>query len=317
MRFGPMELVRGDYRRYTQSLDPDKSNPDTENTSFTVSSVSIEKNENRQPIPYVMPPGVFREELLNNNSRIRQNEQALALNVCDLKPQGARGVYKNFQVDMRQYKNLEMFIHAETVINRPTWKEGELVAFLRIGTDFTDNYYQVEIPLKPTDFGASSADDIWPRENRMNLPLHLLQEVKAKVIGDPSLLTSEVNFFTEEGMKVSSEAPYELGKMRIGIKGNPSFGNVRLLMLGVKNGLSKTSSRDLCAEVWFNELRLSELDNEGGWAAILNMDANIADFATVSATGRKSTVGFGSLEQGPNQRSKEDLMQYDVVKVGS
>ncbi|NJY64145.1 cell surface protein SprA [Salinimicrobium sp. CDJ15-81-2] len=313
LRFGTMDLVRGDYRRYTQTLDPDKSDPNLESTIFTATSVSIEENENRQPVPYVLPPGVDREELLNNNTRIRQNEQSLALSVCDLEPQDSRGVYKNFQIDMRQYKNLEMFIHAEAVVNRIAWREGEMVAFVRIGTDFTDNFYQIEIPLKPTDFGAASASEIWPEENRMNLPLKLLQEVKAKVIGDPGYISTELNFFNEEGEPVEAEDPYEIGQLRIGIKGNPSFGNVRMLMLGVKNGLSETASRDLCAEVWFNELRLSELDNEGGWAAIVNMDANVADFANLSATGRKSTVGFGSLEQGPNQRSREDFLQYDVV----
>lgn len=313
LRFGTMDLVRGDYRRYTQTLDPDKSDPANEDTSFEVTAVSIEDNENRQPIPYVLPPGVDREELLNNNTRIRQNEQSLSLSACGLEPQDARAVYKNFQIDMRQYKNLEMFLHAESLVNRPSLNEGELVAFIRIGTDFTDNYYQVEVPLKPTDFGAVSSSEIWPEENRLNLPLELLQEVKAKVIGDPSFLSTELNFFQEDGTPVQNGMPYEMGSLRIGIKGNPSFGNIRVLMLGVKNGLPETTSRELCGEVWFNELRLSELKNEGGWAAIVNMDANVADFANVSATGRRSTVGFGSLEQGPNQRSREDLQQYDVV----
>ncbi|MFD2517766.1 T9SS outer membrane translocon Sov/SprA [Salinimicrobium flavum] len=313
LRFGTMDLVRGDYRRYTQTLDPDKSDPATEPTSFQVAAVSIEENENRQPIPYVLPPGVEREELQNNNTRIRQNEQSLSLSVCELEPQDSRAVYKNFQLDMRQYKNLEMFLHAESIVNRPALAEGELVAFLRIGTDFTDNYYQVEIPLKPTQFGAASSSEIWPDENRMNLPLELLQEVKALVIGDPSYLSSELNFFTEEGLPVDADDPYEMGKLRLGIKGNPSFGNIRMMMLGLKNGLPKSNARDLCGEVWFNELRLSELNNEGGWAAIVNMDANIADFANLSATGRRSTVGFGAIEQGPNQRSREDLQQYDFV----
>jgi cell surface protein SprA len=313
LRFGTMDLVRGDYRRYTQTLDSDKSDPANEETSFQVSAVSIEENENRQPIPYVLPPGVDREELLNNNSRIRQNEQSLSLSVCELEPQDARAVYKNFQIDMRQYKNLELFLHAEALVGRPKWNEGELVAFIRIGTDFTNNFYQIEVPLKPTDFGAASASEIWPEENKLNLSLELLQEVKAKTIGDPSIVSTELNFYNEDGAPVGSEDPYEMGKLRIGIKGNPSFGNIRMLMLGVKNGLPKGNSRDLCGEVWFNELRLSDLDNEGGWAAIVNMDANLADFANFSATGRKSTVGFGALEQGPNQRSREDLQQYDVV----
>jgi hypothetical protein len=43
-------------------------------------------------------------------------------------------------------------------------------------------------------------------------------------------------------------------------------------------------------------------------AAVLNIDSNLADFATVSATGKgKST------EQGPNERSREDMQQYNIV----
>jgi cell surface protein SprA len=49
---------------------------------------------------------------------------------------------------------------------------------------------------------------------------------------------------------------------------------------------------------------IADMDNQGGMAAILSVDSNLADFATISATGKKSTIGFGALEQGPNQRMK-------------
>lgn len=315
LRFGTMDLIRGDYRRYTRSLDPE--NPGgpiiDENTLFEVSAVNIEENENREPIPYALPPGVVREELFNNNTNIRQNEQSLSIRVCGLEPQDSRAVYKNFQVDMRQYKNLEMFVHAESLVNEIQLKDGQMVAFIRMGTDFTENYYQIEIPLTPTMFGAVSPDEIWPASNRLLLSLDLLQQVKTKVLGDPSFVTTEVNYFDEDLNPVDGDDPYQVDQLRIGIKGNPSFGNIRLLMLGVKNGSPENSGANICGEVWFNELRLSDLDNEGGWASILNMDANIADFANFSGTGRLSTIGFGTLEQGPNQRSREDLQQYDVV----
>ena len=35
------------------------------------------------------------------------------LQACDLEPTDSRGVYKNINLDMRQYKNLRMFLHAE------------------------------------------------------------------------------------------------------------------------------------------------------------------------------------------------------------
>ncbi|SDR77286.1 cell surface protein SprA [Christiangramia echinicola] len=313
LRFGTMDLVRGDYRRYNQSLFEDQGQIENPNTLFEVNAVNIEENENREPIPYVLPPGVEREELYQSNSNIRQNEQSLSLSVCDLEPQDARAVYKNFQIDMRQYKNLEMFLHAESVVNQPPLKDGQLVAFVRMGTDFSDNFYQIEIPLSATLFGATTPEEIWPEVNRLNLELELLQQIKTAVLGDPGLNSTELNFFTEELQQIDAEAPYDMGRLRLGVKGNPSFGNVRLLMVGVKNGTRVDGVTDLCGEVWFNELRLSDLKNEGGWAGVVSMDSNLADFANISATGRRSTVGFGSIEQGPNARSREDLQQYDVV----
>jgi cell surface protein SprA len=98
-------------------------------------------------------------------------------------------------------------------------------------------------------------------------------------------------------------------KLRLGIKGNPNFGLVRTLMVGIKNNHTDR----IRGEVWFNELRIADMNNKGGMAAVVNMDANMADFATVSATGRMSTIGFGALEEGPNERSREDVQQYNLV----
>ena len=39
-----------------------------------------------------------REQLNNNNTVIRQNEQSLVLKVCDLEPADSRAVFKNINV---------------------------------------------------------------------------------------------------------------------------------------------------------------------------------------------------------------------------
>jgi cell surface protein SprA len=307
LRFGTFDLVRGDYRRFEQSLDITGEDPDMDDTVFENSTVSIEENENREPIPYRLPPGVIREELNNNNNIIRQNEQSLSLLVCGLEPNDGRSVYKNFDVDMRQYKNLEMFIHAESLLNETGLSDGDMSAFIRMGNDLTQNYYEIQIPLNITPFGTTNPEGIWPIENRLNLPLNLLQEVKTLALGDINNDPTVPTFFNQSELEGGYSGPEN--ELRIGIKGNPSFGNVRVIMIGLLNN----TQNDICGEAWFNELRLSELNNEGGWAAVANMDANLADFATISATGRMSTIGFGSIEQGPNQRSREDVELYDVV----
>ena len=309
LRFGTLDLVRGDYRRFEKSLDITGEDPGLDDTLFENLTVSIEENENRQPIPYVLPPGVIREELNNNNTIIRENEQSLALRVCDLESEYGRAVYKNFNIDMRQYKNLEMFIHAESFVNETALSDGDMVAFIRLGNDLTQNYYEIQIPLNTTPFGSSSAEDIWPIANRLNLPLELLQKVKSIVSTDSDSDPSQIVFFNQSDAILGADYSGPENELRIGILGNPSFGNVRTIMIGLKNA----STNKICGEAWFNELRITELENHGGWAAIASMDVNLADFADLSAVGSKSTVGFGSIEQGPNQRSLEDVQLYNIV----
>jgi cell surface protein SprA len=317
LRFGALDLVRGEWRRFVNTLDINDPNPDDDGTIFDVQAVNIQENSQRTPINYVTPPGVVREELYNNNTLINQNEQSLSLRVTNLEPADSRAVFKNVSVDMRQYKKLKMFLHEEGLAaNENSVADDELVGFLRFGNDFTQNYYQVEIPLKKTNFGTSNPDLIWPEANEIDLDLSLLTLLKIQAMSiDPSTLVDGVYYQDED--QLNSNAAGKINKLRLGVKGNPNFGLVRTLMVGVKNQTnvrqSDGGSRDLGAEVWFNELRLAELDNKGGMAAVASLDANMADFATVSATGRLSTFGFGSLEQGPNERSREDIKQYNIV----
>ncbi|NNL15014.1 MAG: cell surface protein SprA [Flavobacteriaceae bacterium] len=303
LRFGTLELVRGDWRRYQLTLD-DEPNNDNDDTVFETGVVSIQDN----PSSYVRPPGVVQEELFNNNTVVRQNEQSLTIITCDLESLDSRAVFKNINVDMRQFSKLRMFLHAEPGVN-PGLTDGELVAFIRMGNDFTENFYQVELPLKVSEGVSTSPTVVWPEVNELNLRIDLLQKIKAIGISDGTLLNENPTFYNEDLNVVNEFDPHTLGELRLAVKGNPNFGDIRTLMVGVKN-VSKSSE---CGTVWFNELRLSDMDNQGGWAAVASMDGNIADFANVSATGRRSTIGFGSLEQGPNERSREDIKQYDVV----
>ena len=325
LRFGALDLVRGDWRRYTNSLDSVlPPNTDTnvadDPTIFEVQSLNILENSSRSPIRYVSPPGVVREQLFNNNTIINQNEQSLSLRVSGeqgLEITDARGVFKNVSVDMRQFKKLKMFLHAEALPSDPSLalQDNEMLGFIRFGNDFTENFYEVEVPLKVTAPGASAAELIWPAENEIDLPLELLTQLK--ILSRAVQLGPNEIFYKNEN-ELDAARP---NKLRLGVRGNPNFGLVRNLMVGIKNntldGKSPTGAdlidRPIRGEVWFNELRLAQMENSGGMAALVNIDTNLADFATISATGKKSTIGFGSLEQGPNERSREDVQQYNIV----
>lgn len=312
LRFGALDLVRGEWRRYENSFQQTDPNPDDDNTNFDVLAVNIQENAQRVPIPYVTPPGVVREQISNGNQVISQNEQSLSLRVSGdgLEVGDSRAVFKNVNVDMRQFNKLKMFLHAEALPTDATpLLDDQMVAFIRFGNDFTNNFYQVEIPLKVTAANQTDPAMIWPSENELSLAMSLLTKMKVRALGIP--VTSPLRV---DGVYYPDNDPGLVGGdgddvLRLGIKGNPNFGLVRTLMVGVKNNHTDR----IRGEVWFNELRIADMNNKGGMAAVVNVDANMADFATVSATGRMSTIGFGALEEGPNERSREEVQQYNLV----
>ncbi len=311
LRFATLDLVRGDWRTYLSTLQTNEDDPADDLTTVDVNTVNIEENSGRIPIPYVLPPGVVREQLNNNNTIIRQNEQSLSFLLEDLEPQDSRGVFKNINIDVRQYERIRMFMHAEEVLESD-YGGGEtpLVGFLRIGTDFSENFYQIELPLEFTPFTARSPREIWPEVNEINLDLDQLNLIKSRGIEQGTLSDlTYYEFVDGQLIEVSENTPHTVGRQRIAIKGNPSLGSLRAMMVGVKN----TDNLPARGEVWFNELRLAGLDNQGGWAATAALDANMADFMNVTATMNRSTSGFGSIDQIPNERAREDTRTYDVV----
>jgi cell surface protein SprA len=319
LRFGALDLIRGEWRSYANSLDSNDLNVADDGTIFETASVNIEENSNRCPINYISPPSVVREQLYNNNTVINQNEQSLSMRISGsgLEPLDGRGAFKNFNIDMRQYNKLKMFLHAESLPAEIELQDGQMVAFMRIGADYSTDFYQIEIPLKVTAASSSgdkncppiSAELVWPTDNEIDLSLELLTNLKLKYLKvDKATLPADGIYYSDD----DPNQPDGDGdaKLRLGIKGNPNLGLIRNIMLGLK---SNEPNQDIKGEVWFNELRLANMDNKGGIAALLNIDTNFADLATVSFTGNVKNFGFGTIEQGPNDRSREDIQQYNIV----
>ncbi len=320
LRMAEFSLVRNQWRKYLQNLgSPGESLPSDrgDNTTFNVTSISIEENSKRYPIPYAIPPGIRREQTINGYYNALQNEQSLRVQVCDLQDGDARAVYKLTNIDLRLFKRLKMFIHAEPLYTdrgqTMPLDDGDLTAFIRLGADFTENFYEYEIPLKLTPQGSYNPNvdadrrAIWPEENELNVLIDTLTFVKQLRNNQSVPLTRPFSVTDGRGNKIS-------------VLGNPDLGQAAVIMLGVRNprriiGVNDDTDDGLpkCGEIWFNELRLGGLDDEGGYAALGRVDVQLGSLGNVSVSGNIHTIGFGDIEQKLQERSRDDYYQVELA----
>lgn len=307
-RFAKLEFLRGEWRRYQFSLLQDgEYSPPPEvpgGTSFDIASVSIEENGNRSPVPYVLPPGIEKEKDPSAPSLTTVNEQSLTLKVCDLEDGDARAAYRNTQFDFRSYKKLKMFLHAESATGQTPLNDGDLHAFVRLGSDFNDNYYEYDLPLKITVPPTTNPNDIWPEANNMEITLDDL--IDAKLARNNAMQLNP---------NVTLKTPYTIastGDRKITVKGTPNLSNVRSIMIGIRNpkDASGTGAK-LCGEIWVNELRLSDFNEDGGMASTARVTAKLADLGTMTLVGNQSSAGWGSIEKKVSERSRENKYSYD------
>ncbi|RYF25710.1 MAG: cell surface protein SprA [Flavobacteriales bacterium] len=313
LRFAKIQFVRGEWRQFNAKNESNKViadpglglTPNADNSVLELGTVNIEENGRRTPIPYVVPPGIERErDFSNYRGDTRQNEQSLSLIVKELRDGYGRAAFKTGVNDFRSYKRLEMYVHLEgDGIHQ--LENNDLNAFLRIGTDNDDNYYEYNKPLKVTNAGTSDPYAIWPEENKIDIELELFQ--KAKIARNNS------------GWPINQPYRYSDGINTIIVKGQPDMSKVRVYMVGLKNPLkgaigspASDDGLEKYAQVWFNELRLTEFDERGGWAATARMSVKLADFADVNVSGTKSTIGFGTIDSKVSERSRSENMAFDI-----
>jgi len=310
-RMARLELVRAEWRRYEYSLkDPGLYIGDDLNTSFQVSTVNIEENGVKIPVNYVLPPQIRREVDVTTTNLQQLNEQSLQLKVCNLNDGDARAVFKNTNLDIRAYKRIKMEVHAESQIGNQ-WPDNQLTCFIRLGTDFVNNYYEYEIPLKRCADGSTNPEDIW--NNSFDFDLSVLTDAKIKrnteMVGNPNIKLNQVFYATDPNFPNN----------RITVVGVPQISGVKTMMIGIRNPQNDEYNQwpddgsVACAEVWVNELRLSDYFEAGGWAGNARVTAKLADLGTVALAASRTTFGFGSIEKKPADRARSNTNTYSVI----
>ena len=309
VRFATLQLTRNIWRRHKFQIDYTGTNNVATNSPFNIGAVNIEENDARQPLLYRTPRDIQRQQSINNQGvNLLANEQSMTLQFTGLKKGDTKGAFQTFtNKDLRQFKKMSLYIHAEKKnINSPL-KDKDLTAIFRLGTDFINNYYEIRIPLINTKldaaqkYGADSPeynDSLWNPLNALDLDLPILTQIKQERNLNPgaplNLIYSKIQ---PNGHTYS-------------IMGNPNLGEIKSMLVGVENTNASPTAE---GEVWVNELRLSSLDEKGGYAALARFDFTFADLGTLSISGNMHTQGFGTIEQKVNERSRDNFYQVDAA----
>ncbi len=313
VRMAKFALVRGEWRKYNLVMKDESESLVEDNdlsaSPFDVSSVNIEEDSRRTPIHYMLPPGITRERDISTQQEILKNEQSLALRVDSLNDGFSKAVFRNVRIDCRQYKRLKMEVHAEARHDETALRDNDLHIFIRLGSDNQDNYYEYEIPLQVSPWGNHSPNSVWPSENRFDFAFEELLALKQQ--------RNDAMRMQGTNVRMNTVYAQSTGNNIIRIKGNPNLADVRSLMIGIRNpkqpfGDAADDGRSKSAEIWVNELRLSDFVEDGGWAANARVSAKLADFATINVTGSTVQPGFGSIEKKVSERSKAEIYQYDA-----
>ena len=312
LRFATLELVRGEWRDYKFNLNSRNDSPAEGELDMSV--VNIEENAGRTPVNYVLPPGVDRIQDPGQSQATQLNEQSLSLKVTGLQPGDARGIYKNTQLDLRIYRRLQMWVHAEALVDDHTnLKNGDLSLFIRIGSDVKNNYYEYEVPLDITapgnynNYNSADRAKVWPVNNRFDLPFEVFTNLKTQRNHEKSANAPGIGYT----VLYTGRDP-ENERNTVAVLGNPSLSDVRVMLIGIRNRSNSTKDGD----IWVNELKVTDFNESGGWAANVNANLALSDVAMVNFAWHKETSGFGGVDQGLSSRRLEDYEQYNVAVQG-
>jgi cell surface protein SprA len=314
LRLANFQLVANQWRVYADNLSDRglQLPPEPYDARFTLGTVNIEENStggtdqsgNTNLFPYKIPPNLPRDRDITTINNRQLNEQSLRLCVDELRDRDSRAVFKNVNLDFINYKKLKMYLHAETSDETTLNSSDSLRAFIRLGTDFSENYYEIEVPLQFSQFGDTSTANIWPELNEISVAFKDLARVKSSRNSRGTSVLVPYSEFLQD-----ADVPGK--RYRITVVGNPDYSAVQVLMIGMRNAAS-SDQQPKRACIWANELRAEGFDQQGGYAATGRLNIKLADFANITAAGNIETFGFGGISQRISERARQNTMRYSV-----
>jgi len=283
LRIAEINIVGNDWKE--EGISPDDFSPPNPNNDSTVVAAVINTHENDDYIP---PPGV--SGVRDRITRVEAKEQSLVIRINNLEP-GTNGILRKtfFQAENYiHYHTMKMFVHGGDAFGTNFSKDKTSIEiFLRFGSN-DNNYYEFREPVF----------EGW-EDNHIEIDLNELAMLK--------LDTPDSN-----GLRIRD---FGNGK-QYRVKGEPSLTNIRQLVLGVKNISNPNADTDyinnnpfpFSGEVWVNELRLSGVRKDKGYAYRARADLRVADVFSVNGEINRKDADFHNVNTrfGPGNNEQAE-----------
>lgn len=253
--------------------------PNRSDTTYTISVVSIEENPQIYQSP--VPGNVLRQEIQNTTGiNTLSNESSLAIGVSNL-VNGERKVavkdYRTQTLDLFNYKILKLFVNGDPTFNYTDENIYDAAMIVRIGTD-SNNFYEYRAPIRP---------DVRPGQ-----PWNPMNEVTINFADLTALKSAQDSIGSVIDAPVPGGPPGAIYRIR----GNPALNSIREIVLGVeKNRTSVNTS--VTGSVWFNEIRVLNVDDDNGYAFNVNAGVKFADLMTLNFNFSKTSPNFFRIDE--------------------
>ena len=269
-------------------------------TYINVTTINNRENANK----YHKSPNTTTERDSDSNAPLK--ETALVVDYHNMSPGQEVGITRIFETDVKDfsnYRSLKMEIHYET--DATTVPIRFALQFGEGSLEGSNDYYEWSFrPVNYTCKGSERPQDCHER--------NWLDNAFAMDVAD----------FTD--LKKGRRPPYlnavekDLGgdrEEKLRLVGNPSITSIDWMRFVIIAD-SSASEDDLKGTFWLDDLRLSDMDTEWGYAARTSGQVNFADFISLSGAVRYQDGAFATLSTSngsPKPKTSVAASQLDVA----
>ena len=250
---------------------------------------------------YISPPGISGRETVDplGGATITEKEQALVLNLKGLNP-GETALAEKIMLEnetLLMYKKLKMFVHGPEDLPAT---DSPVELFLRIGRGTMTEYYEA----------VTDVYEGWDERNNIEMIFDQITQLKNLTQFDGIEYFSFDNGNIREYRPIDEVSGEYTGKI-FRVVGNPSLSRIERMQLGVRN---VDQYIDYSGEIWVNEMRVVESNNDPGMAMRGSFDLRLGGMFKVNVNAKKSDADFRQVNQQMSN-SLSTAEQFNVSAV--